>query len=368
MGLVRILQISDLHLTRLDEARRHEYLQSSYAKKLFSLAEEQYHSILRKILLNSSDSSILFRLTDWMVRNSDSYDLILITGDLADSGSENDMRLARAFVEGPVDLGVLANNATTIGTGQVPTIAAIQNKPIVLLPGNHDHFISEKLRLQYPSQKTHWYQSIGARYGWELDPNSRISEYRFSIGEGNLLTSYDENQESFAIVCADFAVDSSMDRVPLDVVGFLSQGRVGQQDLSELVTRTKSAQELMPVFWACHFAPEPLKPGQPIPGMLNLIDSANLEQVAKDFEIPAVFSGHTHQYLDLLSDQNHPNLVRAASAGCCVPELEQDAQTGVQVTTVEFLATGVEVSSKEIKYCEGCGFDMSCSGCLSNNK
>ena len=365
MGRIRILHISDVHVTRLDEILRYEMMASGPLQRFMARVERGYRDALKAVYLNSSDPSILTRLTAWMLRSVAEFDLVTISGDLADSGSADDLALARRFIFGPASRDYPHETAARPGQPSIGTIAGLPRRiPVVLFPGNHDHFASELLRVQSPSEKTSWYRQVAKRFEeWVSQNGERALEYQFAVDEkGNLVPrgKAGPNSERFAMIVADFAIDRTAGRAPDSVFGHVSQGRVVRSDLDQIVERTKETGETMPVIWAMHFAPEPGElgpPEEPVREVLKLIDSDQLEAAACDLNVPVILAGHTHRYLDLTKSSDRPNLARVASAACRLPHLDGVAQTGVQIISFDIAGNAItDIDVKPIEYCVGCGF------------
>lgn len=347
---VRILHISDIHLTNFCVSDRHEAVNAGKLRQFLQRLQDPVRERVKKSLLITSDLNVTMRLARWIVENTASFDMAVISGDLADSGSNDEMDLAREFVgKKKTTINPASPSQTIPGSGRQanPTIATLSEHdiPIVLFPGNHDHFASKFARFQNRSSKTMWYRDTARRF--EVPPSGsggRVVEYRFARDrDGNICPTKDgvSPSDSFAILTIDFAIGKSMGRWPSSPAGFVGQGRVRKADLVEVVDRTVRTQKTMPVLWATHFSPEPLQlePHKNVRKSLRLIGSEHFELAAKELKIPLVFAGHTHQFLDLTGVAGYPNTARAASAGCLPTKYAPDSQTGIQIVTFDLSTT-----------------------------
>src|SRR6267142_6301196 len=157
MGTVRILHASDLHISlyrnmvsSIDYFSHLRDEQNLNLWTLTKLAREFFKGFRKKMTASSYDSVVLKRLAhfiydaakrkvvdgQFVIEDSpDKVDAILLTGDLATTGSPKDIAVVKEFLQSTVDPGVPYRNLN-----REATLAAVAS-PVWYLPGNHDRFV-----------------------------------------------------------------------------------------------------------------------------------------------------------------------------------------------------------------------------------
>jgi 3',5'-cyclic AMP phosphodiesterase CpdA len=309
----KFLHLSDLHLA-LEPNRNALHIgspQNDILRRLFRL---------RLNRLFGTYSPDLARATaEFVLENQASLDGLLITGDVATTGLEEDLNVAKTFVAGPVIRGVSAMQGR-------PTLAAT-SLPIFLIPGNHDRYATE----------------LGAPGGFGFDNvfteywggNSRLNHILFERGEAQL-----------AVIGADFSLRSRKEASPPGSLGYLGQGKVDRETLERLVQRTISLQRDysgIGILWAVHFPPN--APG--IPNSLRLLRSVDFIDAAKSLAVTHIISGHIHTDLTYsVRERGIPITIHCAHTACSVSPGDGN---GFQILDVETRDSG-RVSISERRY------------------
>jgi 3',5'-cyclic AMP phosphodiesterase CpdA len=318
MAQFRLLHIADLHFSHFGQSE--------------SKTEAVVQSFKKRVLGCRYQPFIARQMSDWIRNHVDHFDAVVITGDLADSGSRKNLNLVREFLLGSGDSKL-----------QRPSIHSL-NQPVIVGPGNHDRF-DGFTRLPAGSAFDEFFRAFGTDEFRFLDEHRRVAEFELS-----------RDNEQLVLLYADFCLRDDRDAEPQYHVDFsLGQGRIYEDTLAILKGRTSELiQEKRPFLWAIHFAPDPdTAAADSVDESLRLIESAELTNAARDLSVPAILCGHRHVFLNLLNEKSLPPIVRTGSA-CCVGS---DNETGFQIVTVE---TGfpVSVSVQELRYGSDMQFPM----------
>jgi 3',5'-cyclic AMP phosphodiesterase CpdA len=195
------------------------------------------------------------------------FDVILLTGDLAATGSTADLQPVQRFLRDPPASGYLTARAQ-------PTLRAA-GCPIALLPGNHDRFGRKFLQIFPPGD---------TRFDTMFSPEWAAGQ------SAQRLWQHNRQGATVVIIGADFTL------YPGDnanhVFGHLGRGRADQPRVDALRTQTARARNDHPdcvVLWAIHFDPE--QKGD----LLELLEEHRLKSAADAEAIGLILCGHTHQ-------------------------------------------------------------------------
>lgn len=255
MALFRLLHASDLHI-----ASRPERIGLADAgTRLGGLALGRGGSLS---LTSSHDASVAEKLALYareLVENR-LIDAIVLSGDLATTGSSRDLQAAAAFVR--KDLGECG-------------------VPVVLIPGNHD-------RMAVPTHKPGGTGFDGVfASAWGVGQTARIlSVLEKTVG----------GRSRLALVGADFTLRHAADATAR-LGGAFGQGRVHATTLRQLVSLTEALRQLDPamaVLWVVHFPPG----FRDVAPALSLINDDSLIEAAEQQGVAAILAGHTHECRD----------------------------------------------------------------------
>jgi 3',5'-cyclic AMP phosphodiesterase CpdA len=277
MAVFRLLHISDLHFSfeprRLDALSR---IRSGFRERQVLRA---LFRVRLNALFSSHDLDLARAIAEFAFRHRETLHGIIITGDLATTGMREDLDVAFNFITSPAAVGVTSTQRT-------PTLAA-SGLNVVLLPGNHDRYLSE----------------LGGPGGTDFD---EVFEEFWELGERVQSVVFEEEgtRQNLGIVCADFSLRYHSDAQVPKTMGRLGQGRVYQSVLDDLVVETERLRSNSPsigIIWAVHFPPN-------APGgtrSLGLIDGRNLVSSARDQGVRHILAGHIHADLTYMA-RNRP--------------------------------------------------------------
>lgn len=203
------------------------------------------------------------------------YDFIIFTGDIANTGEKPDMEAAVKFFEG---------RRQTNNSG---TPLADLSCPAMFLPGNHDRYVGH---LNGPGSEL--FESYFGT-NWDMGRHDFSGTLKGAYGGGQGVRTFiaDTTPRKTFIVCADFSLKSSTETPLLKRMG---QGEVYEDRLKGLVDSTNIARALDDsciVLWAMHYPPQ--FPG--ITDRLRLIEDETVLSRAAKMKVPLIVCGHTHQ-------------------------------------------------------------------------
>lgn len=218
----------------------------------------------------------------------DKVDAIILTGDLATTGSVKDINRVKNFLHSPGKPRVPYLNLE-----REATLAAVVS-PVWYLPGNHDRFVGTL-------------NSAGIRYAFLpkfFDPGGRIFDNNLLDFQsypvrilGDLTDASNRSSLRVVVIAADFTLKHFGEHK--GVYGWLAQGLVDPKILDRLEEVTqKQIQEhhekhegKLCALWAIHFPP-----GYPhISSTNRLLNEDPLIKKAKQLQVKAILAGHTHE-------------------------------------------------------------------------
>jgi DNA repair exonuclease SbcCD nuclease subunit len=278
MPKLRILHISDLHL-------------AGWCSFIYEIAGGAGH------FLSVYDRDALEAITQFIYEHRDEIDGIIITGDIAATGTQSDLTRAADFFTTPTNP---ASELPWLNSYQEPTLQIFKNKPIIIVPGNHDRF----------SDLLAWPGNLFYHY---------FSEY-WNVGPGGINAFFlpTKSVPILSIVCADFSLEKTTDSSLL--LGRFGQGRVYSDRMNNLVKETENIRLEYPdcaIAWMLHFAPD--CDTYQIAELKKLINSSELIEKAESGGVKYIFCGHTHQHADY-STTNQAVTVHCAASSTVRPD------------------------------------------------
>lgn len=210
----------------------------------------------------SYDDSPLLAAADFLEEFSDDLNLLLILGDLATTGLDDDLSVARdVFLERIVKEHLTASLEPRFGGFGIP---------ICVVPGNHDRYQDD----------------LATPGGKKFDDVFR-DIYR-PVG-GVQSVALRSNDVSMCVVTADFCYLEDSKPALWRRWG---RGAVDEKVLSQLDFQTRSWQRDnpgRPVVWALHFSP-----ADGVSALLALEEREKVIDLAKRLGVNHIFCGHTH--------------------------------------------------------------------------
>lgn len=197
------------------------------------------------------------------------YDACIVTGDLATTGSFEDLTAAAALLRG---------DPSAAGAETLRRKSALP--PMVVLPGNHDRYNGAAL---LPSSANF---ENGSLFGgnWDI-ANPKHSAKRSHVNSSIITNAHGKK---LAVVTGDFSYVRLTPMLPRYVGG----GKARTETLREMERVTAQfAKEGLPVIWAVHYPP--VKKG--VDWFLYLSGHKAVLKVANRRNIEVILSGHTHK-------------------------------------------------------------------------
>lgn len=293
MSIFKLLHISDLHFCI--EPRRKNFLSlysrrpSEYVDTFRSTSKYGINSLTKPA---SYEDTRIDALSEFFYKRGQSYAAVLISGDLATSGMALDLESAHSYI---------SRAPTDIWLNQSKPQLNSHSKPIILIPGNHDHYKTDSFNPDHSSTN---FSLIFEKY---------LKNYRNRVGHHVLI----KDKFALSIVYADFSFDDKP--ASWNVVRNYGGGRVSQETLDELKSRTHmlSTTEYLEDFdnkiiWMIHFAPYSCGYD------LELTDHPAVLDAAKNSKVNTILCGHTHKKKFYQEDNVNVYCAGSASSVECV--------------------------------------------------
>lgn len=236
------------------------------------------------------------RFTHEMEQETDDIDAILVTGDIATTGSNSDITAAANFLDGTVPYNWVTSKRAfrCLHSDFLP--------PIILMPGNHDRYVPPALT----PRSLEFEAAFGLHWNFNEPIPPTFQHHRFV----NSFT-LSRDGDSLILCTVDFSLTNINDAKKAGRAGFgyLGQGIVKKQQylpyerhsaLDELIEQSSWALENRKncsVVWCIHFPPKYPK----LPLDMQLIDENFLLEAAENLGIKLILSGHTHKYSSYLA-------------------------------------------------------------------
>jgi len=292
MPTVRLLHLSDLHLAGFYRAF--------------------YESLGNIFPLTVYNPDTLLALSEIIYIWREDLDAILISGDIAVAGDDDNL------------LNAIRKLSASIKQAEF-------NKPIILVPGNHDRY----------------------RNFWSGTPAGRNFDRHFSsswpVGIQGIYSCFLPNKVSpiLAIICADFSLKQIRDSSCIG--GHWGQGKVYKDKLQSLKDETEGIAKSYPdcgIIWMLHFAPKFENVHHGFDPRMFLLDVDDLIEAAKNGGVKYIFCGHTHQYADYVIAVNSGVQIHCAGTSTC---LGNDQDTTIHLRLIELDGPNV-VQVKSLTY------------------
>lgn len=343
-----LLHLSDLHVSNrpqrvgigdlftegvyIDERERPglwQRVKESLSNLSQNVGEMRASADARIGILASHNEDTLLRLARFIHNGRESFDAVLISGDLATSGSQSD--LVRAYTVLTADPDAedrwrakgYASRATLSDVFAPPGEAGIRELWVV--PGNHDRYNTR--RFYAPGGDA--YKSVFTRRGpgWTGDGLGRL---KFPVGDERVkhLGTLRKGRAALCCVAADFSLQSFF--ASEGVFGYLGQGKADAGLLGQLETLTRGVhaaetargRDAVVILWLVHFPPEfPYEedyPPEKKKALSLLEESAFLARagqlISEGVGVEVIFAGHTHRAQSYPAAGGRPIIVCAGSA------------------------------------------------------
>jgi hypothetical protein len=324
MAIFRLLHSSDLHVAfRQERIGVVDYWQSGLRSP----------RSLRRVRRTSSYSpDLLDGLIELVYRQGDRFDAVLLSGDLATTGKEEDLEQARSCIDGNAGAHWSSSHSSERPRPEVASHRALKGagRPILLLPGNHDRYRSV---LPWPLFK----------------PGGTLFDEYFGhywkVGQGvQGWVSPAKEGARLGLVSADLSLWKGDNTVgPIDSLG---QGKAYADVIAGLETLTNELRDEDPglgLLWVVHFPPA----NPDIDNSLGLLDGEVLIKAAHEKRISHILSGHTHFPRPYIATSPDGSTVKVLCAGTATQEFAPD---GNFIHEVEIEVGGEGITSVKIKH------------------
>ena len=277
------LQISDLHLSTAPNRKNLLGYNSPPSYKSAGLnTKYNWHA-----LPSSYDVDLAEAVARYAYQHKSLYQGIIISGDLATTGTDLDLQAAHDFINLPAELWTSAKGTPTIGG---------LGKRLIIIPGNHDRYCDGSGDAGCGN-----FDKKFRKY-W-IEPNSYVDKPITDRTYVNK-TIARRRGKSLAFMQVDFSLQQNADCDAPVFINKWGQGRVYGSVLDRLIIETTDLQKIelknnkieTPVVWVSHFPPTSY-----CNRTLKLIDHRNLIEAAKSCGIKYIISGHLHSrniYMD----------------------------------------------------------------------
>jgi 3',5'-cyclic AMP phosphodiesterase CpdA len=322
---------------------------------LSKLAVGFYKAFRKKMTASSYDPVLLKRLAHFAYENArgkeddagvegglDKLDAIILTGDLATTGNQNDIQLVKSFLQSTGN-----SRYPYLNDQHEATLGAIQI-PIWFLPGNHDRLVptlglSWARNLPFPK----FFEPGGTQF------DNYLGDFKTDPAQVlGLLPAASPTSLRVVIIAADFSLKSFGHHEGL--YGWLAQGRIYNDVLASLLQKTEdqiAAHKEDPrgtlcVLWAIHFPP-----GFPHISQTNrILFEERLTAEAKQCGVKAILAGHTHEQVRYRKPAMTFSVICCGSTTQHVPPNTRGANRFQIINIAVSTANEVDISVENYKY------------------
>lgn len=227
----------------------------------------------------------LYQRANRLDLSDDELDLLIVSGDLATTGLQDDLAAAHRFLESSPDVAFYRNP----GPGETPYSADLATLEGIAthqfyVPGNHDRYMNN----HFVPGSTLFDTVFSARLGtMKNGVQSILLTKAGNPGHGN-----SAQPERLAIIGADGCLRDSNDASTPTQLFMKGQGRLYPDTLQELIDRTNLARQAavdVTVVWVVHFPPH-----DHVPLLFRMRDFEALESESALLGVKVILSGHTH--------------------------------------------------------------------------
>lgn len=296
MSVFRLAHLSDLHFGATADRRNPidavaGGLREKSRAALSHILRRKLRGGLAEVTYPSTyNSDVAFSLLPEIEEQLKSCDALIVTGDLATTGSDTDLSIARAYFSGR-----LSHDENPLAA-PLPALDSIADCVLLALPGNHDRYAGTAL---LPDSRR-FESYFGSTWDFSTLDSSRGSTYDLISLQGDsrvklCLLRKENARQALAMISADFSLDYWLEGD--GNFGWVGKGRVVKQILYDLEETTRKIKHEMAesgagaaALWAIHFPP--CFPN--IDENLQLIGGEELVDSAAALGIKLILAGHTH--------------------------------------------------------------------------
>jgi len=303
---IKILHASDLHISAHEDLRSplDQYWDLENPWDLSGKGVLEKSEILknlgiswwRGLAASSYNSQVLKLLAEFVYNNAkktvdagtsdqgERLDAVILTGDLATTGTEDDINKVHQFLYAGFDKECPFKSDDEFYKGA--TLSAL-DIPIIYLPGNHDRYT--------PTRRFHKKIMPILFYPGAREFDEKLSDHRTEPIRSYDLVS-DDQRLKVIVFTADFSLEHFDDHEGF--YGWLAQGKAYSNLRNSLVQATYKASQnkkdgqALCILWAMHFPP-----GYPVRKSCSLLKETELIKLANRVGVYAILAGHTHKQL-----------------------------------------------------------------------
>lgn len=210
-------------------------------------------------------------------------DALVVTGDLATTGSDEDLIVAKNYFMGSVP-------PEWNPVGEVPSLQDELGPQVICLPGNHDRYEGTAHKPSYGAFERH--------FGLDWDTVNNGKTYSIAGADSRVKVAVPTKGDSaLVMVLADLSLQDYWSSE--GATGWLGQGKALPQVVRDMQRSTRVAvaaakregiKNVAPV-WAVHFPPH----FPDLTKKLKLLDPDELVDGARNCGVDILIAGHTHR-------------------------------------------------------------------------
>src|SRR5712691_1472606 len=274
MATFRLIHISDLHFSERPNAINPFVRAGGLRWPDIAL----FRHFKNAVWPSSFSPPLATHLSVYLDSVQQEIDAVVATGDLATTGNEADLKVAKDhFFRDSTEVVESLQSWLRFSSRRDPEL------PVFLMPGNHDRFQGFRC---LPAGK-----SFEKVFGPSWDAGQGIVRYSSSSVKVVVLT---KEREHLVVCLVDFSLKSK--RHQTSGFGWLGQGKVYVnvlEELGKLTQRVKRQVANVYIVWAIHFPPQ--HPNERLE--LRLIDGKLIGPKAEACGAGLIICGHVHEEL-----------------------------------------------------------------------
>ncbi len=245
--------------------------------------------------LSSYDDVAALKLCEFFEDMGDKVDALIVTGDLATTGSEGDLRAANKFLSS----GGLNTRLKVAGSNRLNAAAIANSVPFCFyVPGNHDRFQGNRFKpggKLLDSSATGFFKS-----NWTLNSGSVTKQLTKNPRFKSVLIN--KQSESLGVILGDLSLPKTNHFNPL---AYLGKGLISEKLATEFQAETLACKKFdtpsgvpCAIAWAIHFPPFWAQATAAKASKVDhlILEGENwLEKYALQSGVRHIFAGHRHE-------------------------------------------------------------------------
>lgn len=284
MAVFNLVHLTDLHFGHLPNQTN--IAQSNlFRRKLGRATRRLLAPATHDLVISERVAAWVFDTSARLEHEDDTLDALVLSGDLATTGQQDDLDAALQYIDAPPakDFYRAPAPGEEDDSAHLATVAELANL-CFLIPGNHDRYKNNSGNAGGTR-----FDAVFNKY-WSNNTHGVIA----SIIEKPATASSFDQLERLALVGADGCLRRRAD-APMLGAFERSQGFVYPNTLTALKEKTIEARRQFPgitVIWVIHFPPH----GN-VSWYERMFEYENVEAASKVLNVSVILSGHTHENL-----------------------------------------------------------------------